>query len=181
MQLHIVLQSLSNRRLSSIFFVVFASLLIGLCGSLAIPLPFTPVPIALRPMVILGLSSFLGGRGAAFAVLGFLFQAAVGLPVLAGGALSLLGPTGGYCLGYLAAAYAVGTLSERSKGRTALQMFAILSLGSFLIYLFGALHLATFVGWDKAFWLGVAPFLLGDLFKTVVLVQMFRWMRWIQE
>src|SRR2546423_1806286 len=88
--------------------VIGASIIIALFAPVAIPLPFTPVPIATQVHVILLLSCFLGSRRAALTVMTFLIQGAMGLPVFAGGAAGIMvlaGPRGGYLLGYLAAAF----------------------------------------------------------------------------
>lgn len=161
--------------------IILASFLIGVLGQLAIPLPFTPVPIATQNMVILLLAALLGPRRACSAVMLFLLQGAGGLPVFANGAAGiakLVGPTGGYLFGYLAAAFVTGTLFEKIKNRTLLNGFLSLAAGAVTIYLCGASYLATFVGVQKALLLGVAPFLLGDLLKIVIAMKLLRWAGW---
>ncbi len=157
--------------------VLGASIVMALAAPLAIRLPFTPVPIVLQSHVILLMAALLGSRRGTLAVLAFLAQAAVGLPVLASGKfgpLVFVGPTGGYLLGYVVGAYLVGLLMEKCKTRTAAKTFGALSAGSIAIYFFGMVHLAGFIGYQKALLLGVVPFILGDLVKTIVCVRLLK-------
>ncbi|MDE3055225.1 MAG: biotin transporter BioY [Verrucomicrobiota bacterium] len=160
-------QTFSSSRVNPVLLTLLAAALISLSGPLSISLPFTPVPLSLRPHLVLLIAALLGSRQSMTAVSLFLVQAALGLPVLVGGA-SLFGPTGGYCIGYLVAAALVGTLVERLKNQTPLRLFAILALGSSAILFLGMCHLALFIGWEKAFLCGVAPFLPGDLLKLLL-------------
>lgn len=157
--------------------VVAASILIALSAPLAIPLPFTPVPIVLQSHVILLMAVLLGSRRGTLAVMTFLAQAAMGLPVLASGKCGMavfVGPTGGYLLGYIVAAYLVGLLVENFRKPTSAKAFGAFAAGSLTIYLFGCAHLAAFVGFEKALLLGVLPFLAGDLLKTVLCVRLLK-------
>lgn len=160
--------------------VLLASFAIGLLAKASIPLPFTPVPLATQNTFILFLAVLLGARRAAAAVLAFLAQGALGLPVFAGGIgglAKLVGPTGGYLFGYVAAAYIVGYLVERTRDKTVTKTFLALAAGTLVIYLFGASYLSTFIGLPKALLLGVAPFLLGDLLKIVFGLKLLSWLR----
>ncbi len=157
---------------------VFAvSVVIALFGSISIPLPFTPVPLATQPHVIVFFAALLGSRKAFFATLLFLVEGALGFPVFSGakgGMVCLAGPTGGYLLGYLVSAYVVGYLVERRKEYSSLQMFCSLAIGNMVIYLFGWAWLSTFVGYAKAAALGVLPFLVGDLLKIVAVQKLLK-------
>jgi biotin transport system substrate-specific component len=157
--------------------VILSSILISLFAYVSIPLPFTPVPLATQENVIFLLAFALGWKRASLAVLGFLFQGAMGLPVFAGGQAGfaiLLGPTGGYLFGYLAAALAIGFIAERMREKTSMKAFLAMALGNFLVFLFGAAYLATFLGFEKAIVLGVVPFVLGDLLKLVAATRLLR-------
>lgn len=154
--------------------VAMGSVLISLAASLSIKLPFTPVVIALAHHVCLALGLLLGRKRGAAAVLGYLFQGAVGLPVFASGhsgLLYLLGPTGGYLIGWVAAAYLTGYLSEKMGSPTVLKKFTALAAGNGLIYLFGLPHLALFIGWKSACLMGFLPFVCLDLIKSLVLAK----------
>jgi len=170
----IALPSLSQKEsswLKDLFLIVIGSILIALCAPLSIKLPFSPVPLALAPQLCLALGATLGKRRAALAVIAYLVQGMMGLPVFAGGGFGvayLLGPTGGYLIGYVAGAYLVGYLIERMRERTGYKVFATLAAGSGVIYLLGAIHLSSFIGIKGALVLGVLPFLLGDVLKLMV-------------
>ena len=146
--------------------VLLASLIICLSGQIAIPLWFTPVPLALQNSTVLLMAALLGARRATAATFLFLAQGALGLPVFSNGHAGfqwILAPTGGYLFGYLLASYIVGTLVDKRKSP-----ITALAAGNLTIYLCGASYLATFVGFGKALLLGVAPFVLGDILKTIV-------------
>ncbi|MGB7978322.1 MAG: biotin transporter BioY [Chlamydiales bacterium] len=155
--------------------VLLASFVICLFGSISIPLWFTPIPIGTQNSVCLLMGALLGARRGAAAVFAFLMQGAMGLPVFAGGAagcLHLMGPRGGYLIGYLIAAFVVGTIVERR--RTLASAALALAAGNGIIYLAGAGYLALFVGGAKALTLGIVPFLAGDLLKMVVTLKILK-------
>ncbi len=161
---------ISRSWVTDVLLVSLASVFIGLIGQLAIRLPFSPVPIYLQNNAIC-LAGFLLGRkrGVACAVL-FIAQGAMGLPVFANGGSGiayLMGPTGGYIFGFILSAYIAGYLSER-RG-SALSVFNALNLSIIAHYVTGCLHLSTFVGFPQSFWLGVAPFVLGDLLVNLAI------------
>lgn len=151
--------------------VLASSALLALSAQVAVPLPFSPVPVTAQTLALTLLAAALGrGRASAMA-LTYLAEGAAGLPVFAGGAAGpqiLVGPTGGYLAGFLPAAWLVGALAERGFDRrfwtTAVAMFA----GNAVVLFFGAAWLARFVGVERAFALGVAPFLAGDVVKTLI-------------
>jgi biotin transport system substrate-specific component len=155
--------------------ILLAAFAISFSGALAIPLWFTPIPLAIRPAVILLSAALLGSKRGSIATFLFLLQGACGLPVFSNGASGLhhfWGPQGGYLIGYLVASYLIGLMIE--KGKSSLAAF---SVGNLTIYLLGAGYLSTFVGFTKALLLGVVPFLLGDLLKMVVSVKLFHRIR----
>jgi biotin transport system substrate-specific component len=151
--------------------VVFAGSLL-LWASAKVQLPFYPVPLTMQTFAVLAIGAALGWRLGLATVLLYLAEGAAGLPVFAGtpekgiGLAYMMGPTGGYLLGYLPAAAVCGWLAERGWDRSvALTALAMLA-GTVMIYLPGLLWLGAVVGWDKPVlaW-GLTPFLLGDLLK----------------
>ncbi len=151
--------------------VVFAGSLL-LWASAKVQLPFYPVPLTMQTFAVLAIGAALGWRLGLATVLLYLAEGAAGLPVFAGtpekgiGLAYMMGPTGGYLLGYLPAAAICGWLAERGWDRSvALTALAMLA-GTVMIYLPGLLWLGAVVGWDKPVlaW-GLTPFLLGDLLK----------------
>jgi biotin transport system substrate-specific component len=134
------------------------------------------VPITLQTLFVL-LSGAVAGP--AWGLLGqsaYLFGGVLGVPLFAGsvtGLAVLSGPTGGYLLGFVAAAYLIGKLIGRRTGyRWTLFVF---SLGSLAILSLGALHLCLFAGGDvsAALRMGVLPFLAGDAAKTMAAASMY--------
>jgi len=81
----------------------------------------------------------------------------------------MLGTTGGYLLGFVAAAFVVGHLARRRWDRSVAGTVAAMVIGNAVIYAFGLVWLGTIVGWDKPVlaW-GMTPFLLGDIAKIVI-------------
>jgi biotin transport system substrate-specific component len=148
--------------------VVGGSLLIALSAQLAIWLPFSPVPVTGQTLAVLLVGVLLGSKRGAAAVLAYLAQGAVGLPVFAGGtagAAVLMGPTGGYLAGFVLAGALVGRLAEAGWDRHWHTTSGIMLLGNAIIYACGLLWLAQWVGYEKALPLGLYPYLVGDLFK----------------
>ena len=153
-------------------------LLLAFAGSLLLivsakfQVPFYPVPMTLQPLVVLLLGVVLGSRLGAATVLLYLAQGAAGLPVFAGtpekgvGLAYMVGPTGGYLLGFALAAYVTGWLAERGFDRTRLGTALAMSLGMVVIYSLGLLWLGVFVGYNaNLLHLGLTPFVLGDVLK----------------
>ena len=136
--------------------------------------PFWPVPMTMQTFVVLVIGLAYGWRLGAATVALYLVEGALGLPVFAGtpekgiGIAYMMGPTGGFLVGFVAAAAVTGWLAERgfdrSIGSTALAMLA----GNLAIYGFGLAWLAGLIGTEKAVAFGLVPFLLGDAVKIAL-------------
>lgn len=153
-----------------IFIVLATSVLFGLAASISIPLPFTPVPISFTAQLVLFFSILLGKRGS-YATIAYLAQGAMGLPVFANGGCGiayLLGPTGGYLVGFAVASYVVSQFSERLKDKSQTKVFGLMALGNALIYVFGLPYLALTVGYANALNFGLYPFIATDLLKLII-------------
>lgn len=166
-----MLSFVRGRAAVDVLLVAGGSALIALAAQIALPLPFTPVPLTMQPLAVLLVGIALGSaRGAAAAAL-YLFEGASGLPVFAqahGGALWLLGPTAGYLWSYPAAAWLAGWFSERGWGSTVLRSVAGMLAALALIYAGGWAWLATLTSPRAAFAAGVAPFILADAIKIAL-------------
>jgi len=161
--------------LNNVLLVVTGSLLIALLAQIRIPLPFTPVPISGQTLGVLLVAAALGSRRGAASLGLYLVEGALGLPVFAGapfGIARLLGPTGGYLIGFVAAAFVVGSLAERGWDRRWLGVLAMFAIGQAIIYLFGLAYLSTFVGLGNALNSGLWPFIPGDILKAVLAAAM---------
>ncbi len=150
---------------------------VALLARVTLPLPFTPVPLTLQTLGVLLVGAALGSRLGAQALLLYLAAGAAGLPVFAGGgagAAWFAGPTGGFLLGFVPAAWTAGALVERfDSGRRPLPAFLAMLAAGAVIYAFG---LAGLAGWmllageaagpGKLLVLGLLPFVPGDLLKA---------------
>ncbi|MCM8746245.1 biotin transporter BioY [Thermomicrobium sp. CFH 73360] len=164
-------QSATSRLLANVALVVAGSLLTALAARVSLPLPFTPVPITGQTFAVLLVGAVLGSRRGAASMALYVAQGLAGLPVFAGGKAGLavlLGPTGGYLVGFIAAAFVTGWLAERGWDRQPLATAVAMALGNIAIYLFGVSWLAAFVGIERAPLLGLVPFLPGDALKIVL-------------
>jgi biotin transport system substrate-specific component len=152
-----------------------AALSIGGALALAISakaqVPFYPVPMTLQTLVVLIIGAAFGARLAAATVLLYLAEGLMGLQVFAGlnaGPVYMAGPTGGYLLGFLAAAALVGWLAERGWDRSLGRLLAAMILGHLVIFICGFAWLATLVGPERAWLGGVAPFFAATFVKTLL-------------
>lgn len=155
-----------RRMLRNVVLVVLGSVLLAVSAKIKVPM--WPVPMTMQPFAVLLIGMAFGCKLAAATLAAYLAQGALGLPVFAagGGLAYMAGPTGGYLLGFLAAAALVGYLAERGWDRSVPLTFASMLLGIAVIYLFGVTWLATLVGAQKAIAAGLLPFLVGDLVKA---------------
>ena len=135
-----------------------------------IVIPLGPVPIVLSNFVILLSGLLLGSKKGAAVAFTYLLLGFLGLPVFAGGTSGLArlaGPTGGYLLGYLPAAFITGLISESGK-RSIVKDAIALTAGALLIYAVGVPWLKLSLGmlWREAAIAGMIPFLIVDLIKV---------------
>lgn len=145
-----------------------AASFIALAAQVRIPLSFTPVPVTGQTLAVLVAGMALGTRRGGAAVLLYLLAGGLGLPVFAGfgfGAAHLAGPTGGYLLGFIPAAWLCGFLAEKGWDRQLIGSLGAMLLGSIVIYAAGATWLGFYVGFGRALSLGVLPFIPGDMLK----------------
>lgn len=150
--------------------VLFAGVM-ALVSQFALPLPGTPVPITLQPMVVVLAGLVLGPAAAAFSMVLYLGAGALGLPVFAPigapGIARLLGPTGGYLLAYPFAAFVTGFLGERSRGYAGRAVAAM--AGMLALYAGGLAQLTVLTGsLERAAVLGAAPFFALDAVKALL-------------
>lgn len=158
-------------RVRDIALTLAGTAFITVAGYIAIPLPFTPVPLSLATFAVLLTGAALGpARGATSALL-YLVLGVVGVPLFAGGNAGWAFSSFGYIVGYVIAALLVGSLARRRADRTVLSTIGLAGLGSLTIYACGVPWLAGFVGVDlaTAITLGVVPFLIGDAIKIVAM------------
>ena len=150
---------------------VYSSLMAALIAVGAfIAVPIGPVPIVLQNLFVMLAGLLLGCKWGLASVGVYLLAGICGLPVFSGGGAGLghiLGPTGGYLLGYLPAVFLIGFVSDKS--RSMVMQLAGLLVGAALVYLFGVSWLKVVTGMTtaKAMAVGMFPLLLGDAIKIV--------------
>lgn len=150
--------------------VVAGSLLVAAFAQIAIPLPFTPVPITGQTFAVLLVGAALGSKRGAASLGLYTAEGALGLPFFAGGKSGLSGPTVGYLLGFIVAAWVIGLLAERGLDRSLRTSLIPFIVGTVIVYVIGATWLAISLNWgpQEVFAKGVAPFLIGDAIKLVL-------------
>lgn len=151
------------------------AILTSLAAQVRIPLPGTPVPITGQTFAVLVGGAVLGSWAGAGSQVIYLAMGFVGLPVFAGGQGGIeyaTGATFGYLVGFIAAAWVVGRLSERGQDRHVWSAIPAFLTGNAVIYLFGV----TWLWWtvdsittlQEALVAGFVPFVIGDLVKIVL-------------
>ena len=161
----------ANKIVKIILIAIAGTLLLTI--SAKIKIPFYPVPMTMQTFVVLFLGIVLGPKISLLTISLYLFEGMFGLPVFAGtpekgiGFIYFTGPTMGYLIGFLIAAYFSGSF-KYDKGL--INTFFKLIFSVSFIYIFGLLWLGYLIGWDKPiFELGAQPFLLAELFKILIL------------
>ncbi len=148
--------------------VLAGSLFLALMAQLSVRLWFTPVPITLQSFAVLMMGALLGSKRGALSVLTYLAQGAIGLPVFAGfngGIAALIGPTGGYLIGFVLCTYFVGYALEKGGKRSYFLTLLTLTAGTLLVLATGTLWLSFYVGSGNALAMGFYPFLIDGVLK----------------
>ncbi len=152
--------------------VVAASAILAASAQVALPIPFSPVPVTLQTFGLALVVALLGTRLGTYATLAYLAEGASGLPVFAqhqGGFVWLLGPSAGYLWAFPVAAFVLGRAFDAGLWRNAPARFVALVAATAIVFAGGAAWLARFVGGaGPAFALGVLPFVFGDVLKCAV-------------
>ena len=154
------------------------SVLIAISSKISVP--FYPVPMTMQTFVVLMTGVMLGARFGFVALTFYIVEGALGLPVFSGtpakgiGLSYMMGPTGGYIIGYALSALVAGYLFSKSNKflvkKNIVTNFAKLTIALIPTYVFGLIWLGSLLGWDKPiFEWGMYPFLIGELFKVSLL------------
>ncbi len=147
------------------------------CGLLAlsakVQVPMYPVPMTMQSLVVVMIGAVYGWRLGAATLIAYLAQGLAGLPVFAGavaGPAYMAGPTGGFLLGFVAGAFATGWMVENGFGRSTARLFVAMAVGHAVLFALGFAWLAygLNLGPARAFAVGVAPFIVGSVVKTLL-------------
>jgi biotin transport system substrate-specific component len=153
--------------------IVFVAVLTAAAAQLSFPLPFTPVPFTIQPMVVLIGAAALGSRLGALGQILYLTLGMAGLPVFAyapelpQGLARVLGPSGGYLMAFPIAAFVTGLLAERGFDRHYLSSILAMGVGLSIIFVGGVVWIARFAGLETALATGLYPFIVVDVIKIV--------------
>lgn len=144
-----------------------------------IPLPFTPVPITLQTFFVILAGALLGRKLGTLSQAGYLLVGIFGLPVFTGGLYGfarLFGPTGGYLIGFVLAAFIIGKLLGNSDQAPFVKIVGAMLVGLFVLFLTGTLQLAfvMHIPFTKAMALGVLPFIPGDIIKLLAAATVYQ-------
>ncbi len=150
--------------------VAGSAVFVGLSAQVAIPLPFTPVPLSGQTFAVLLSVAALGPARGALGMLLYAVVGMAGLPWFAGGQSGWGIPSLGYVCGFVLAAVVVGALARRGADRTVARTAGLMVVGNLCIYAVGVPWLMASVGADlgRALMLGVVPFLVGDAIKIAL-------------
>ncbi|MEN8903018.1 MAG: biotin transporter BioY [Candidatus Nanopelagicales bacterium] len=156
--------------LAQIVLVFCGAAFVGIAAQIAIPLPFTPVPLTLQTFAVLLAGAALGSlRGVASMGL-YALMGVVGVPWFAEGSSGFSSASFGYILGFILAAFIVCRLAEGGGSTTPTRSAALMVIGNLAIYAVGVtwLKFAIDSSWATALSLGVVPFLIGDAIKIAL-------------
>ena len=160
-------------RLRNIFLAIGGSL--ALWVSAKIQVPFYPIPMTMQTFVVLIIGMTFGLKLGVASVLLYLIEGVIGLPVFAGtpekgiGLAYMVGPTGGYLLGFIVSAGTLGWLSSKGWDRNVFLTLAAMTIGTAIIFTFGMVWLGAIIGWEKPILeLGLFPFIPGAAFKIAL-------------
>ncbi|QPQ31348.1 biotin transporter BioY [Lysinibacillus sp. JNUCC 51] len=150
----------------------FGAAIIAVLAQVSIPLPFSPVPITGQTLAVGLIVTILGTRLGTFSVLIYILLGAVGLPVfssMSGGFAILVGPTGGYIVGFLVTAVIMGLYLDKF-GITIFHAVIANLIGMVVTLAFGTvwLKVAADLSWTAAFMGGVAPFIIVGILKAIL-------------
>ena len=160
----------SAKILKKISIVLFGTLLLTI--SAKIKVPFYPVPMTMQTFVVVLIGITLGWKLGLATVFAYLFEGAIGLPVFAGtpekgiGISYMVGPTGGYLLGFLSSVFIAGFVN---LNKNIIIKFYLISLSILAIYITGVPWLAYLAGWEVAYIWGIKNFVLAEIFKISIL------------
>jgi biotin transport system substrate-specific component len=160
----------SRTAITQIALVVGGAAFVGIAAQIAIPLPFTPVPLTLQTFAVLLVGASLGSLRGVLSMVVYLIVGMIGVPWFAEGTSGFSNASFGYILGFIFAAFIVGRLAERGASTTALRSAGLMVVGNLAIYAVGVtwLKFAIDVNWATALSLGVVPFLIGDAVKIAL-------------
>lgn len=155
--------------LAAVIKTIIGSGIVALSAQWTIPLPLVRITGQSLGVTIVGLT--LGKNIATSSLILYLFEGICGLPVFAGGGFGLhtvLGPSGGYLIGFIPTAYVLGYFSDKGCLKSLYATISSVLLGTIITYLFGLIQLSLFVPAEQLLTVGLYPFIIGGIVKAVL-------------
>jgi biotin transport system substrate-specific component len=173
-----------NSRVRDVALVVAGALFIYLTARIVIPIPGTPIPVTGQTFGVLLVGGSLGLRRGFAAVSLYVLLGVIGLPFFAegkGGLAVILGASGGYLIGFIAAGALVGRLAELGWDRKFVGALGAMVVGSVVLYAIALpwLKVVTGMTWQDTIDKGLMPFILGDATKIVLAAALFPVAWWV--
>lgn len=161
----------SSSVLRGVLLVALGTALLALSAKINVPLPY--VPMTMQSFVVLLIGAVYGWRLGVATIIAYLAEGALGFPVFAGpvgGVAVMMGATGGYLAGFVVAAFLMGWLSEHGWDRSVAGLTVAMCVGHAVMLAFGFAWLVAGIGIgaDKAWLVGVAPFIAGSVVKSLL-------------
>ena len=165
---------MKKQKTTTLTFIGLMTATMCVLGPLSIAIPFSPVPISFTNLAIYFAVILLGRKNSTISTLVYLLIGLVGIPVFSGftaGPVKLLGPTGGYLIGFIFMTLIAGTFVDTFKANIYMQVFGLM-LGTMAIYALGTLWLAyqANLTFKAALFAGVIPYIIGDIIKISIAV-----------
>ena len=168
--MELVKKTESANIIKKIILVLLGTLLLTI--SAKIKVPFYPVPMTMQTFVVVLIGITFGWKLGLTTIFAYLFEGAVGLPVFAGtpekgiGISYMVGPTGGYLIGFISSVFIAGFVN---LNKNLFVKFLLISLSIIAIYITGVPWLAYLAGWEVAYVWGIKNFVLAEIFKIAIL------------
>lgn len=163
-----------NSKIANLTIIGLMTAVLCILGPLSLVIPFSPVPISLTNLAICLTVVLLGMKRGTLVTMGYLFIGFMGVPVFSaftGGFGKLIGPTGGYLIGFVFLALIAGYLVDRHPGKAGWAALGM-ALGTIVLYALGTVWLAYVAGmtFSQALFAGVVPFVIGDAIKIALAI-----------
>ncbi|WP_375327401.1 biotin transporter BioY [Candidatus Tisiphia endosymbiont of Nemotelus uliginosus] len=155
--------------------IFFGVSLLAICAQITIPL--TPVPITMQTVAVLFIGLVYNKVNAPLTVLAYLILGSIGVPIFSqfsGGMIGIIGPRGGYLVGFLIAVYVMTLLKGTIVNNKLIEQLCLCLIGNVIIMGLGYLWLAKFLGITQAFYAGVLPFIIPGIIKSILLIGLIR-------
>ena len=163
-----ILFNSDNSLIKKTALILAGALLLAIASQISIPLQ--PIPLTFQSVTVVLIGMAFGPRYGTYAIACYLFAGAMGLPVFADftpGFIAFKGPTIGYILGFLPAAFLSGYLAQKGLAKSVIGSFIAATLGVSVIFFFGVTILSQFIGMEKAISLGLMLFIFTEPFKLL--------------